>query len=114
MSSLSPHRPSYRFSYASSSPACSDARVGQSTFWASEEDDPRPNPSPCFTARQRATSWVRKPQNVRVPRSVAEVDEDVRGYFTEDEKRLVAIVGGGLIIALLIDAVAHSRTASLY
>jgi hypothetical protein len=32
-----------------------------------------------------------------------------RGYFTEDEKRLITILGGGLIVAILVDAVSHSR-----
>jgi hypothetical protein len=51
--------------------------------------------------------WLDGPQNSGVLASHG-IFLNARGYFTDDEKRLMTLLGGGLIVAILIDAVAHS------
>jgi len=93
MSFTSRHSP--RFSYAMGTSTCPTELLGQSTFWERRERPRVPPPPP------------------QVPQS--EMD-DVRFYLnrevvlSEDDRTLITFVGVGIIIAILVDAVARSRS----
>lgn len=96
-------RRSPRFSYTTSPPVCPTELLGQSTFF----DDGVSNAAyhPCINRPPRT---VYKASSSPISLSARASTNGERGYFTEDEKRLMALLGGGLIAALVIDAVAHS------
>ena len=93
MSFTSRHSP--RFSYATGTPACPTELLGQSTFW-----------------ERRSRPRVPVPQ-APVPQS--EMDDE-RFYInrmvlmSKQDRALITFVGVGIMIALLVDAVAHSKS----
>lgn len=114
-------RRSPRFSYGSSPAACPTEFLGQSTFFQ-EQEPPRhgctERPASAYVAArpmspQRRVGYdepVRFPGREDMRWSQGrDLIVNARGYFTEDEKRLMTLLGGGLIVAILIDAVAHSK-----
>ena len=111
-----------RFNYESSPATCPAEFLGQSTFWQDQEPAAHSctgRPARAYVAARpmgpmgqphlrsaAGMDWLDGPQNSAV---LARHGIMARGYFTEDEKRLMTLIGGGLIVALLVDAVAHSR-----
>ena len=99
MSFMSRHSP--RFSYVSSSPPCPSELLGQSSFWQKDESRPR----------------SRSPRIHANPRS--EPQDDLYRYYgrpmtgpgllSRDERTLITAIGVGIIIALLVDAVARTH-----
>lgn len=107
MSFASRHSP--RFSYATSPAVCPTEFLGQSTFW--QENEP---PRHSCTERPATAYVASRPMSpssnmgyAEPVRAFANMTSSERGYFTEDEKRLFTLIGGGLIVAILVDAVAH-------
>lgn len=87
-------RKASRFSYSNltSSPLPPSSSMGQSSFWDNNPRNPnRPMspPQPMYYAKDEAPP--------------------APGHFTKDEKTLLTVLGVGIIVALLIDAVAHTK-----
>jgi hypothetical protein len=94
MSYASRHSP--RFSYAGSPTqnAYPTELLGQTSFWK----DTRPKPQP-------STSLYKYPLQQQQHPMLMMKD----GFMSPDERTLVTILGVGIIVALLFDAVVHTR-----
>lgn len=88
MSFSSRHSP--RFSYTSGTSPTPTELIGQTTFW----QDRNPN-------KKMVERYSRK-QSFDTPHFVPV------GVLSADEKNLITVLGVGLIVAILIDAVSHS------
>lgn len=92
-------RNSPRFSYASGSSPHPTEFLGQTSFWSdgAPRTVMRSNPRP-------------EPQDALYYRHAAErAQAQGQGLLSSDERVLITALGVGIIVALLVDAVAHAR-----